>query len=54
MGRDPDAKDCNIDAGDNERCPPFQFPHCALVFCDDCNTIDNDLHQQLDFKHPEK
>lgn len=54
MCRDPDTKDGYVDAGNNACCAPFQLHYRAIVLCDNCNSIDNDLHQQLDFKHPEK
>lgn len=45
MRRNPDAKDGDVDARNNACCTPFQLCHRTFVFRDDCNSIDDDLHQ---------
>lgn len=52
--RDPDAKDGNVDAGNDNGCAPFEPRHGACVLCNNGNSIDNDLHEELDFKHPQE
>lgn len=45
MRRDPDTKDGYVDASNNACCAPFQLCYRAFVFGDNCNSIDDDLHQ---------
>lgn len=54
MGWDPDAEDGDVDDCDDQRGAPFHPPHCFLAVRNHCNPIDDDLHQELNFKHPEE
>lgn len=54
MGRDEDAKDSNIDGRDDQGGPPFQSVDSPLRLRDDGDTVDNNLHEQLDLKDPEE
>lgn len=50
---DPNAEDCNVDAGDNTRSSPFQPPHCIVILGNDGDPVDDNLHEKLDFEYPE-
>jgi hypothetical protein len=54
MRRDEDAKDGNVDARHDGGSSPFDLGDCASVFGDDGDSVDDDLHQELDFKDPEE
>lgn len=54
MGRDPDAKHHDIDGRDNPSCNPFDFYDETPVFSNNIDSIDDDLHEQLNFEHPEE
>lgn len=41
----PDAKDGNVDAGDNASGAPFKLVDCAPVLCNNADAIDNNLHE---------
>ena len=43
----PDAKDCNVAASDKESNAPFDFDGGTAIFDDDCNSVDDDLHEKL-------
>lgn len=52
VGGDPDAEDCNVDQGDNHSRSPFQHANGLLTLRNNRNTVNDDLHQQLDLPHP--
>jgi hypothetical protein len=52
MGRDPDAEHHNIDDCDNAGRYPFDPNHQISVFGDNIDSVDDDLHQQLNFEYP--
>lgn len=52
MCRNPDAKDSDVGCCDDDYSAPFDAPYVFAVLSDEGNTIDNDLHKQLDFKDP--
>ena len=52
MSRDPDAKHGDINHCDDLSCDPFYSYHQLSILGDNENPVDNDLHQQLDFKNP--
>lgn len=54
MRRDPDAEDGNVDHRDDSSGTPFQPAHKYLVIRDNSDSVDDNLHQQLNFKHPEE
>ena len=54
MRRDPDAEDGNVDGSDEDEGTPFEFLNRTAVLGDECNSIDDDLHEQLNLKHPEE
>jgi hypothetical protein len=54
MCGDPDYHHCDIDGGnEKDRCP-FDLPHCFAVLGYKGYAVDDDLHEKLDFKDPEK
>lgn len=54
MGGDPDNEDSNIDSGDNSHSAPFDVANCFVMLGDKCDTVDDDLHKQLDLEDPEE
>lgn len=54
MRRDPDAEDSNIDGCNHSHSPPFDTPYRLSVLSYKSDTIDDNLHKQLDFKNPAK
>ena len=54
MGGNPDAEDGNVDEGDEYSSADLQPVNKSLVVVDDCDSVDDDLHEQLDFKRPEE
>jgi hypothetical protein len=54
MGRDPDAKDCDVDQSDENGGAPLQSPNSGPLLRDDRDSVDDDLHEQLDLENPEK
>ncbi len=70
MGWNPDCEDGDIDARTgrtsvssspsgfrsvHDQCgSPLDLPNQPPIVDHDCNPIDDDLHEQLDFKHPQK
>jgi hypothetical protein len=50
----PDAKYHNVDGGDKQSCAPFHSGNQLSVIGHHMDTIDDDLHQQLDLKYPEE
>lgn len=53
MAWNEDAKHSNINARDDDRSCDLEFRRSRSSFCDDGNSIDNDLHQKLYFKRVE-
>lgn len=51
--RDPDAEDGDIDDGDKDEGAPFDVADGTPVFGDESNSVDDDLHEQLDLEDPE-
>lgn len=52
MCGDPDAEDGNIDACNDEGSAPFELSDGAFMFGDNCDSVDDDLHEQLNLKDP--
>lgn len=50
----PDTEDSDIDGGDDNDCTPLYIADSVSVFSDQCNSIDDDLHEQLDLEDPEE
>jgi hypothetical protein len=49
---DPDDEDGNVDAGDESNSAPLQSCNSTTVLGDQGNSVDDNLHQELDFEHP--
>lgn len=54
MGRDPDTEDGDINRRDDHSSDPFDFYHQLSINGDNKNPVDDNLHQQLDFKDPKE
>lgn len=54
MRRNPYTEDGDVYGSDDNNSAPFQRPDCTAVFCDERNTVDDDLHEQLDLEDPEE
>jgi hypothetical protein len=52
VSRDPNAEDSNIDSSYQNHRSPFHSGYCSPMFCDKCNSVDDDMHQQLDLENP--
>ena len=52
--RDPDTEDSDVDSGDDDYGAPFDIADCAAVFSNKGDTIDDDLHKELDLEDPEE
>jgi hypothetical protein len=52
--RDEDAKDSNVNARYGKCGAPFQLLDCPLGLSDNADSVDDDLHQQLDLKYPKE
>jgi len=48
MSRDPDAKDGDVDASDQDSDAPFDSNGCLLLLHNNGDSIDDDLHKKLD------
>lgn len=53
MARYEDAEHGDVDAGDDDGCCDLEFGRSRFSFCDESDSIDNDLHQKLYFKRVE-
>lgn len=54
MRRDPDAKDGHVDGGDDGGSSPLEQADGLLALGDDGDSVDDDLHEQLDLEDPEE
>ena len=54
MGGDPDGEDGNVDGSDDDDGTPLDVADGISVFSNEGNSIYDDLHEQLDFKHPKE
>ena len=54
MCRCPDAKDGNIDCRHDSSSSPLKFLQFPSVLGNEQDSINDDLHQQLDLKGPEE
>lgn len=54
MCGDPDAEDGNVDACNDESSAPFELSDGAFMFGDYCDSVDNDLHEQLNLEDPKE
>lgn len=50
----PDTEDGDIDGRDNDDGSPLDVPDSFAMFSDECDTVDDDLHEQLNLEHPEE
>jgi hypothetical protein len=54
MRRDPDAKDGHVDGGDDGGGSPLEQTDGLLALGNDGDSVDDDLHEQLDLEDPEE
>jgi hypothetical protein len=54
MRWDPNNKDGNVHKSDENSCAPFQLEDCRSMFGDDRNSVDDNLHKQLDLEDPKE
>lgn len=54
MCRNPDDHHHDVHSGDDEDSSPFDPPYSLSMLCNERDTVDDDLHKQLDFKYPTK
>lgn len=59
MGRydvrwNPDAEYGDVDGRDKDDSSPLDVPDSVAVFSDERNTIDDNLHEQLDLEDPKE
>lgn len=50
----PDDENGDIDGGDESDGAPFQSSDRAAMFGDESDSVDDDLHQQLDLEYPKE
>lgn len=50
----PDNEDSNVDKGNGDDSAPFDFLDCGPVLSNECDSVDDDLHQHLDLEDPEE
>jgi hypothetical protein len=54
MRRDPDTEYGNVDSGNEGSGAPFYVANCAAVLGDQSDTVDDDLHEELDLEDPKE
>jgi hypothetical protein len=54
MSGDPDAEYGNVDGGDQDDSAPFEPLDRTAMLSDERDSVDDDLHQQLDLEDPEE
>lgn len=54
MCRNEDAKNGNIDESDDDSGAPFELLNGRSVFGNDGDSVDDDLHKQLNLEYPEE
>lgn len=54
MSRNPYAKHRDVDCSDGRSGHPFDFHDEVPVFGNNVDSIDDNLHEQLDFEYPEE
>lgn len=52
--RDPDTEDGDVDGADDDQSAPFEVADGAAVLGDEGNSVDDDLHEELDLECPEE
>lgn len=52
--RDPDTEDGDIDCGDDNEGTPLDVADSLAMFSDQSNSVDDDLHEQLDLENPKE
>ena len=52
MSRDPNHHHQDIDGRDDKHSAPFNPPQGASMLYNERNSVDDDLHKQLNFEHP--
>lgn len=54
MSRNEDTEDGYVNERNNQSRSPFKIPNRLSVLRNDRDSVDDDLHQKLDFKNPTK
>lgn len=54
MGRNPNSENGDVDKSDSNSSAPFYPEDSRSMFGDDRDSVDDDLHKQLDFQDPEE
>jgi hypothetical protein len=54
VGGNPDGEDGDVDGSDDDDGAPLDVADGISVLSNECDSIDNNLHEQLDLKDPEK
>lgn len=49
---DPNTENSDVYRCDDSHGPPFQRLHRTSMLSDERNSVDNNLHQQLDLEYP--
>jgi hypothetical protein len=52
VGWDPNAEDRDVDGSNDDYGSPLDPPYCITVLRNQCNSVDDDLHQKLDLEGP--
>lgn len=50
----PDTEDGDVDGRDDDDSSPLDVTDCLSVFSDERDTVDDDLHEQLDLEDPKE
>lgn len=54
VGRDPDAENSNVDGSDDNDGTPFDVADSVSMLGNKGDTVDDNLHEQLNFEDPEE
>lgn len=54
VGGNPDAEDSDVDCSDENDGAPFDVAYSVSVLRDKGNSVDDNLHKQLNLEHPEE
>lgn len=54
MSRNEDTEDSNVNERNDQSRSPFKIPNRLSTLCNDRDSVDDNLHQKLDFKNPTK
>lgn len=54
MRRNPDNEYRNVDCGNQDGGAPLDVSDGASMFSNECDSVDNNLHEHLDLEHPKE